>query len=119
MLSLILFIGGPCSNISAVDGAAAANDVPKGMDADADAFGIDDLGGVSPAEGLLSLAATAAIAAAAVAAAVAAGMGMSGWALFAKEKRLELLQNGQLTGETLPEQVSTEACFSCCCCCSR
>lgn len=30
---------------------------------------------------------------------------MSGWALFAKEKRLELLQNGQLTGETLPEQV--------------
>ncbi|OEH77940.1 myb-like DNA-binding high mobility group box domain-containing protein [Cyclospora cayetanensis] len=36
---------------------------------------------------------------------VAAGMGMSGWALFAKEKRLELLQSGQLTGETLPEQT--------------
>ena len=31
---------------------------------------------------------------------------MSGWALFAKEKRLELLQSGQLSGETLPEQVS-------------
>ncbi|EPT30073.1 Myb family DNA-binding domain-containing protein [Toxoplasma gondii ME49] len=39
------------------------------------------------------------------------GMGMSGWALFAKEKRAELQQEGTLEGETLPEQTSFVARF--------
>lgn len=39
------------------------------------------------------------------------GMGMSGWALFAKEKRAELQQSGQLEGDTLPEQTSFVARF--------
>ncbi|CBZ52326.1 myb-like DNA-binding / high mobility group box domain-containing protein [Neospora caninum Liverpool] len=39
------------------------------------------------------------------------GMGMSGWALFAKEKRAELQQEGRLEGETLPEQTSFVARF--------